>query len=108
MPKGVMTNYGELLRGESPIQVLEKNSDGDYFLLNDCISYETDLKLAPSDKQPWLLHMGGECPVPENVRVEVCLRNKVEFENELAKDIKWSHYFSMSDVIRFRVVGVAA
>ena len=109
MPKGVMTNMGELRRvinlGTLTILTLE-NVDGADNLRHIEIHSESfeykQLKLASVDQQSWLLHMGGECPVPENVMVEVCFRYGKKHTG-IASDIDWLHELMDFDVIAYKI-----
>ena len=106
VPVGVMTNKGELvcgngyqcetlIRGES----VEDESE-------ICWTPPKDLRLAPHDQQPWLNWRGGECPVPDGMMVEVTLRDGRP-HTESAKRCDWVHRGNNSDIIEYRITGIA-
>ena len=103
MPKGVMTNYGEFLFADDSrvfsVCILCKDNVIDYFLPSAIA-----IELAPADKQPWLLHMGGVCPVPEDMQVEVRFRCGNKYIGT-AWAFGWIHAVMDYDIIAYRVVG---
>lgn len=55
---------------------------------------------------PWIPWSGGECPVAENVRVEVKFRSGQIYTDSLADSWEWNHISGEDplEVIAYRVL----
>ena len=53
---------------------------------------------------PWVKWDGGECPVPDDTRVEVKCRSGKVLEPRLAYRYSWSHIDSNSDIVEYHTV----
>ena len=53
---------------------------------------------------PWVKWDGGECPVPDDTRVEVKCRSGKVLEPRLAYRYSWKHIDSNSDIVEYRTV----
>ena len=53
---------------------------------------------------PWVKWHGGECPVPDDTRVEVKCRSGKVLEPLLAYRYSWSHIDSNSDIVEYHTV----
>ena len=53
---------------------------------------------------PWIKWDGGECPVPDDTRVEVKCRSGKVLEPLLAYRYSWSHIDSNSDIVEYHTV----
>ena len=53
---------------------------------------------------PWVKWDGGECPVPDDTRVEVKCRSGKVLEPHLAYRYSWSHIDSNSDIVEYHTV----
>ena len=53
---------------------------------------------------PWIKWNGGECPVPDDTRVEVKCRSGKVLEPRLAYRYSWSHIDSNSDIVEYHTV----
>lgn len=114
MPRGVMTNIGKAQLGMPNIGEFQMvcNDTCSAVLIRDSPlrlinPFTKNLRLAPEDQQPWLLWMGGECPVPKVVKVRVLLRDGIE------SDYVWSlhRWFYNSrtktiEIIAYKVTGL--
>ena len=56
-----------------------------------------------SDK--WQVWMGGEQPLPDYVKVEVCWRDDKKVTDQ-ASNLYWEHNSAISDIIAFRVLNI--
>lgn len=56
------------------------------------------------NKDGWIEWKGGECPVPEGVRVEVVFR---DFYGDMRcpETFRWGHKGDGSDIIAYRIIG---
>ena len=65
--------------------------------------------LAPVETKPdgWIEWRGGECPVPNDVRVDVEFRSESLVADYPAGKWQWSHSDSNGDIIRYRVIETA-
>lgn len=55
----------------------------------------------------WHSWQGGDCPVPEGFIGDILLRNGVQSKNKKLCCWKWVHSGNYSDIIAFRVTGLA-
>ena len=53
---------------------------------------------------PWVKWDGGECPVPDDTRVEVKCRSGKVLEPLLAYRYSWSHIDSNNDIVEYHTV----
>ena len=56
-------------------------------------------------EQPWTVWLGGECPVPEGLEVEILFRDGVKVLRGNAIKIRWSHVWHHCDIIAYRLTG---
>jgi len=56
------------------------------------------------DNGGWIEWRGGECPVPNDVRVDVEFRSESLVADYPAGKWQWSHSDSNGDIIRYRVI----
>jgi hypothetical protein len=56
-----------------------------------------------ANKDGWMRHRGGKCPVEAGVLVDVKVRGGNEFICVDADDEQWIHYNHSSDVMRYRI-----
>ena len=61
----------------------------------------------------WHSWTGGECPLPEGLKIEVLLRSGATgIKNVGSLNLQWEHYHCdlqtcLTDIIAFKVLGVA-
>ena len=54
----------------------------------------------------WHVWMGGDCPLPEGLIVDVALRGGDALKEESPHLLRWEHHLDDRDIIAFRVVGL--
>ena len=102
MPKGVMTNYGWLISFEGEFKERRPT-----LLDAEVWFYDVSLlRLAPAEQQPWILWQGGECPVPNDIIVEVEFRNGGSCVDE-PNCFRWGKTGTSGDIIAYRIAGLA-
>jgi hypothetical protein len=117
VPRGTMTNYGEVLlvkRSAVPYAILFDGEDCvrqpavPYAILfdgEDCREYHHGhLRIVPQTR--WTYHDGGECPVLDGLTVDHITRAGFEWDGEGDGPCQWEHLGSNSDVIAYRITGV--
>jgi hypothetical protein len=100
MPKGTMTNFGELRRHVKN-QILFMTDAPNY-----CYKYSADGEIRLAEQTKPTYWEGGECPVPEGVVVEVRFRDG-DKEQDLPSNFRWDHIKSDGDIIGYRIIGLA-
>lgn len=114
MPKGVMTNIGKTQLGMSNIGEFQMvcNDTCSAVLIRDSPlrlinPFTKNLRLAHENYQPWILWMGGECPVPEGVKVRVILRDGSDcyYVQHICK-WKYEARPMTLDIISYKVIGL--
>jgi len=102
MPRGTMTNHGEL-RHVSPAQAyLEKYEDGVFVRIGVGVSL-----LRLKEQTQFTYWGGGKCPVPEGVVVETVLADRT-----VCSDLPKYHWLPQSSstykhVVGYRIIGLA-
>jgi hypothetical protein len=105
MPKGTMTNFGELrgfAHGAALIEDFRK-------LPSEFTRSSVPIELLQLAEQTEFTYWGGgECPVPKGVDVECALRGKSTFRATMHSDkFRWVHLDVDSDIIAYRITGLA-
>ena len=111
MPKGEMIEYGSTLKTQFGELIYIYQDCACVYVKEttniDFVGFDV-LKLAKPDKQPWLLHMGGECPVPDDVKVDLLFRDGDMHEAQGCQYYEWEYgqtHSPESDIIAYRVIG---
>lgn len=63
-----------------------------------------NIRLIENDPKPWF---GGECPVPDGMRIKVWCRNQVSFTITKIQKHKWNHTGNGDDIIAYQILGMA-
>lgn len=107
MPVGTMTDRGRLiaivdgdtsmLGGGIWLRVLECNRHIIFYPMSHFrLAEQTDFTYWP----------GGECPIPQGVKVQVTIRDGELFTYEQADTIRWNHTYHGGDIIAYRITGL--
>jgi len=109
LPKGTMVETGDHVTGEHVYEVMMTHRDGTLGCWN--VSHQTihrhtsELRIAK--QKEFTYWDGGDCPVPEGVRVEVALRDGLPIFVVETHEFRWTHFGTPDDIIGYRIVGVA-
>jgi hypothetical protein len=106
MPRGTMTNFGELLSVKGIAKVLNPNTG---FGLSGKIGVDLvrleNLRLA--EQTEFTYWGGGECPVPEGVMVEVVIRRDDKLK-KVGTDFIWFRDLILdNEIIAYRITALA-
>lgn len=107
MPRGAMTNCGELIGFSSPHPVSGKIYPQCLRKSFDSSSYNME-QLRLEEQTQFTYWGGGECPVPEGVNVKCILRKGIELNN--CSNLYWMHDYGVTPdrhIIAYRITGLA-
>lgn len=100
LPRGTMTNCEELVGG---------CDDYGYFLQEESQYMQhvpwSDVRIA--EQKTFTYWGGGECPISDGLVVEVKRRDGDVIVDREPSDLRWKHITAISDIIGYRILGVA-
>lgn len=104
MPTGAMTNKGRLIGHSSEIVLVLVEETKNAFPYATRFLY-ADVRLAQQTK--WAYWGGGDCPVPDGLVVEAIFRDDKNSVLKFPDQLEWEHYKVSSDIIAYRIIGLA-
>lgn len=99
--EGNVIKYVSRWRSKGGIADLEKAKH--YIELLIELESKSNQSSVESNSDGWIEWHGGECPVDENIMVEIVMRD-LEHGKSIAGYFSWDHSKSCGDIIAYRVV----